>query len=109
VLWIAGSEKWSINTGGTAVLYGANDHANTMLTLNPGEWVRVIGKGNLRLLNDEVVKLSKSGHPADHVYAETHLYREETLTTATLAATSGREVCLAQVMGQSAPIYLSIP
>ena len=71
VLWIAGGEKWSTNTGGNAVLYGANDHANTMLTLSPGEWVRVIGKGNLRLLNDQVLHLIKSGHPADHVYAQT--------------------------------------
>jgi hypothetical protein len=95
--------------GWCAVLYGANDHANTMLTLNPGEWVRVIGKGHLRPLDGELVDLSRLGHPPDHVYAQTSLYREETLATATLAATLGREVCLTQVIGQSAPIDLVIP
>jgi hypothetical protein len=73
VLWIAGGEKWRTNTGGDAVLYGANDHANTMLTLNPGEWVRVIGKGHLRPLDGELVDLSRLGHPPDHVYAQTSL------------------------------------
>jgi hypothetical protein len=46
-LWIASSERWSTNTGDGVILYGSNDHPNTMLTLLPGEWVRVIGKGHL--------------------------------------------------------------
>ena len=107
-LWIAAREQWSTHTGGAVTLYGANDHANTMLTLNPGEWVRVIGKGHLAL-GEDLVKRTLLGHPADHVYAQASLYREETLITPTQSATASREVCLAQTQGQSVPIQLAIP
>jgi hypothetical protein len=107
-LWIAAGEQWSTNTGGTVTLYGAIDHANTMLTLNPGEWVRVIGKGHLAL-DQDLVKRVLSDHPADYVYAQASLYHQETLITPTLSATVGREVCLAQTQGQSIAIQLAIP
>jgi hypothetical protein len=107
-LWIAASKQWSTNSGGGVFLYGADDQANTMLTLNPGEWVRVIGKGHLSLQED-LVKLTISGEPADYVYVKSSLYRQETLITPTLSATASREVCLAQTQGQSVPIQLTIP
>lgn len=107
-LWIAADEQWSTNTGGNVVLYGADDHSNTMLTLNPGESVRIIGKGHIAL-GEDVVKLALSGRPADEVYAQASLYREKTLITAAQSATAGREVCLAQTHGQSVPIQLTIP
>ena len=108
VLWIAADGRWSTNTGGSAALYGNDDYTNTMLTLEPGQWIRVIGKGSLRL-DDSVVKLVGSGASADHAYAEAILFREETMVTATQSATVGREVCVAQTPGQSVPIQLSIP
>jgi len=108
VLWIAAGEQWSTNTGGGVILYGANDHANTMLTLNPGEWLRVVGKGHL-VLDKSLVKLTLSGHPADHVYAQASIYRAETLITPTQSATLSREVCLAQTHEQTVPIQLAIP
>jgi hypothetical protein len=111
-LWIASdeqsSEQWSTNTGGGLTLYGASDHANTMLTLNPGEWVRVFGKGDL-YLGEQLVEFSRSGHPADHLYAQTSLSREELLITPTQSAGVGQEVCLAQTRGQTIPIELTIP
>ena len=107
-LWIAAGEKWSTNTGGGVILYGSLDHANTMLTLNPGERVRIIGKGHL-ILDEHLVKLAMSDHPADHVYVQASLYRDETLITPTQSATTSREVCLAQTQGQSVPIQLAIP
>src|ERR1700680_1715098 len=58
-LWIAADDRWSTNSGGSAILYGANDHANTMMTLNPGEWVRVIATGDLNL-DADVIKLTLS-------------------------------------------------
>jgi hypothetical protein len=106
-LWIASSKQWSTDSGGV-ILYGADNHANTMLTLNPGEWVRVIGKGHL-VLDEDLVKLSKSGQPADYVYVKSSVYRQETLITPTLSATASREVCLAQTQGQSVPVQLTIP
>ncbi len=106
-LWIA-SDQWSTNTAGSVILYGANNHPHTMLTLNPGEWVRVIGKGHLDLSN-ELVSLVVSGHPADHMYAEASLYRQETLITPTESASVSREVCLKRTQGQSLPIQLTMP
>jgi hypothetical protein len=102
VLWIASSERWSTNAGGGVILYGSNDHPNTMLTLKPGEWVRVIGKGHL-------IEFTSFGDPADQAYATASLFREETLITPTQSATVKREVCLAQTRGQSVPIQLAIP
>jgi hypothetical protein len=108
VLWIAAGERWSTNTGGSAILYGANGHANTMLTLNPGEWVRVIAKGHFDL-DADLIKLTHSGHPADQANAQASLFREDTLITPMQSATVAREVCMAKTQGQTVPIQLSIP
>jgi hypothetical protein len=108
VLWIAADERWSTDAGGYAALYGNDDHANTMLTLEPGQWVRVIAKGHFRL-DDSVTKLVGSVASANHAYAQTTLFRKETMITARQSATVAREVCVAQTHGQSVPIQLSIP
>src|SRR6266849_1136046 len=102
-LWIASSERWSTNTGGGVILYGSNDHPNTMLILMPGEWVRVIGKGHL--IRGDFTSFSD---PADQAYATASLFREETLITPTQSATVKRQVCLAQTRGQSIAIQLAI-
>jgi len=109
-LWIAaGDDQWDANTGGGVVLYGDNDHADTMLSLNPGQWVRIVGTGKFTLpkdgLNDEFIRL----HPVGRVYAQASLYRDETLIKPTQSATVSREVCIAQTHGQSVPIELVIP
>jgi hypothetical protein len=106
-LWIAAGSRWSTNSGGVVALYGSPEHASTMLTLNPGEWVRVIGRGHLRL--DENIKPLLSDHPADQVYAQASIYRDETLITPTQSANTSHEACLAQTQGQSIPIELTIP
>jgi hypothetical protein len=77
VLWVVAGERWSTNAGGGASLYGASDHASTMLTLNPGEWVRVIAKGHF----DHDAEFTHSGYPADQANAQTSLFREETFIT----------------------------
>ena len=106
-LWIGAGDYWRTNTGGGVTLYGAEDHANTMLTLNPGEWVRIIGKGHLTLVGS--VHNDMSTNPVDRVYAEASVFHEETLITPTQSATVSREVCLAQTHGESIPIRLTIP
>jgi hypothetical protein len=62
VLWIAAGERWSTDGGGSAILYGANDHANTMLALNPGEWIRVVAMGHFDI-DENLAKLTRSDHP----------------------------------------------
>ena len=66
--------------GGSAILYGADDHANTMLTLKPGEWVRIIAKGHFRL-DEDLLKLIRSGYPADHASARQRSKSEEPYET----------------------------
>ncbi len=92
-LWIASdadsSEQWSTDTGGDLTLYGGSD-------------------GDL-YLGQKLVELSRSGHPADHLYAKTSLSREELLITPTQSAGVGQEVCLDQTRGQAIPIELTIP
>jgi hypothetical protein len=105
-LWIAGDGWWT--TAGGAMLYGADSHANTVLTVKPGEWVRLAAKGNLQLDHD-VLELIKSGFPADHAYAKSSLLREETLITPRHSATVATEVCVAQTEGQSVPMHLTVP
>ncbi len=79
-----------------------------MLTLNPGESARIIGKGKIVLPKDGVsIDLSDSGHGVDHVYAQVSLYRVETLLAPTAAATVSREACLRQTQGQTVPIVLT--
>jgi hypothetical protein len=107
-LWIQAGDRWSANGGGSAIFYGADDHANTTVTLNPGEWVRIIAKGHFRL-DDYPLQFTLAGNPADQVNAQTSLFRATTLITPTQAATSIQEVCIAKTQGQSIPIELSIP
>jgi hypothetical protein len=105
VLWIGGT-KWSANTGGTVFLYGAEDHPGTVLTLQPGEWVRVIGKGHIALPSgdDGVVKLINIGDGVDHANARVALSSTETLLSSPGGATVSREVCPKQSQGRDAPI-----
>ena len=109
-LWIAAGERWSTNMGGTAILYGADDHANTMLTLKPGEWARVVAKARngLDALEGDVPELTKLAS-VDHAWAESSLSREETQITAKHSATVARELCIDQTHSQSAPFQLTMP
>ena len=107
-MWIEAGERWGTDTGGSAILYNANDRPNTMVTLNPGEWVRVIAKGHFRL-EDLAMKFTLSGDPADQVNAKASLFHAETLITPTQSVTVIREVCTAKTQGQPIPIQLSIP
>jgi len=107
-LWIAAGNHWSTNTGGDVTLYGAEDHKRTIVTLNPGEWVRIIGKGQLSL-EDDTIKLAMQDQPPDQLYAEASVYRNQMLITPTQSATVSKEICIEQKHASSAPIQLTIP
>ncbi len=109
-LWIAAEDgEWSTNTGGSVSLYGDDDHAGTMVSLKPGQWVRIVGTGKFSDPSDghgdELIRL----HPVGQVYARAALYREQTLITPTAYATVSREVCIEQTHAQTVPIQLTIP
>ena len=107
-LWIAGDHRWSTNMGGSEFLYGADNHANTMLTLKPGEWVRVRARGYLGPSRN-LLDLMKANIPVDHAYAKSSLFREETLITSRNAATVASELCINQTVGASVSIQLTVP
>jgi hypothetical protein len=106
-LWIEANGRWKTNTAGSAILYGANEHANTMLTLNPGELMRVVADGHFDL-DEDLIKLTLSGYPADRAYAQASLFSEQILITASQSATVAREICMSKMQGQTIPIELSV-
>ena len=77
--WLAGA-KWSTSTGGTVTLYGDNDHPGSMLRLDPGEWVRIVGIGRITLDDDQ--KRLAAHDPVSQMNAQTSIYRDGTLLTA---------------------------
>jgi hypothetical protein len=99
-LWIGGAQ-WTANTGGTVLLYGDDEHPDTMLTLQPGQSVRLTGMGWISLPGNEV------SDPVSHVNASASLYNSETLLDATAAATVHHEVCRRELQGPSIPIAIT--
>ncbi len=94
-LWIAAGEESSSNTGGDVTMYGDEQHSATMLTLNPGDSVRIVGRGQFALPADGIHDvINNFTHPIDHVYARASLFRVQTLVTATARASVSTEVCL---------------
>ena len=61
ILSITGGDHWSARTGpgGSAVLYGGDDRPGTMLSLQPGQWARIIGEDRSDLpgaLNADLIR-----------------------------------------------------
>lgn len=108
VLWIGG-RQWSANTGGTVYLYGADSHPGSMVTLNPGESVRIIGKGNLDLpsRDSNVLTLIRRGDAVDHAFAKISLSTNERLLAPEGDVTVSREACLSQIQGRNLPLTVA--
>jgi hypothetical protein len=106
-LWIGG-KHWSANTGGGITLYGATSHPDTMVSLHPGEWVRIVGKGDISLPSDgNVEDFIRRGDAVDHMNARVSLYKAETLLTSTAGGTVTREVCISQDEQQGVPVAVT--
>jgi len=105
-LWIAG-RNWRSNSGGGFRLYGDENHPGTMLAINQGEWVRILGKGRIYSPPSLVGELTHSEGPADRAYAEVSLIRAETLLTAKATATVRHKICLNETWGRSIPLVLT--
>lgn len=101
-LWVGG-KRWSADTGGVIALYGDDNHSSTMITLHPGESVRIVGKGKITLPeNSDEIKVADD--PATHANVQTTVFQDETLLTSTASATSSKKVCFHSVQGQSLPL-----
>ena len=108
VLWLGG-ETWSESqgSGSEIALYGADDHPDTMLTLRPGEWVQVTGKGKLTLSNN-VLPLVRNGDVASYANANVSIYGVEETPSATASATTAQGVCLIQSQGPNVAVKVSV-
>ena len=103
-LWLAGA-NCSTSTGGTVTLYGDNDHPGSMLRLDPGEWVRIVGIGRITLDDDQ--KRLAAHDPVSQMNAQTSIYRDETLLTASASATLSKNVCFDHNQGPSVKVRIN--
>jgi hypothetical protein len=79
-----------------------------MVSLHPGEWIRIVGKGDISLPSDgNVDDLIRRGDAVDHISARVSLYKTETLLTSTTGATVSREVCLRQDEQRGVPVVVT--
>ena len=105
--WAAAGDKWIMGLVGVR-LYGAEDHAGTMITLGPGGWVRIKAKDKIRDPLDYGITVKRSDSSAiDHAYAQVSLFHLETLVAATSSATISYEICLRQTHDGGAPISIT--
>ena len=80
---------------------GADDHPGTMLTLQPGEWARIIGRGRL---SEDFLPLIRNGDVVSNANARVSIYRNETVLSASASATMSQGVCLNQSQGPTVAV-----
>ena len=106
--WIGGTKwEWTSSEGDVA-LYGASQHPGTMLTMHPGEWVRIIGTGKITR-PDDVMRFIRNGDAVNHANAQVSIHEVETLLTANAEATISHGVCPNRSQGPSAGMKLDVP
>jgi len=107
VLWLGG-ERWSESQslGSDVALYGAKDHPDTMLTLRPGEWAQLTGKGKFTLSNN-VLPLVHRGDAASYANANVSIYGVEEVLSATASKAMGHGACLIQSQGPNVAVKVS--
>jgi hypothetical protein len=102
-LWLGG-KHWESNMGGSVTLYGNSNHSASMVTLQPGQWVTIRGKGEILRPADGP---SVSRHEINWIDARTLIYRDETLVTGSAVATVSGGYCIGQTQGpRSLPIQM---
>ena len=106
--WIGGTRwEWTSSEGEVA-LYGASQHPGTMLTMHPGEWVRIIGTGIITRPED-VMRFIRNGDAVNHANAQVSIHEVETLLTANAYATISHGVCPNRSQGPSVAMKLDMP
>ena len=64
-----------------------------MLTMHPGEWVRIIGTGKIILPEKVVMRFIRNGDAVNHANAQVSIHEVETLLAANASATISHGVC----------------
>ena len=107
--WIGGTRwEWTSSEGGDVALYGASQHPGTMLTMHPGEWVRIIGTGKITRPED-VMRLIRNGDAVNHANAQVSIHEVGTLWTANANATTSHGVCPNRSQGPGVAMKLDVP
>jgi hypothetical protein len=106
--WIGGTRWECTSSEGDVALYGASHHPGTMLTMHPGEWVRMIGTGIITRPAD-VMRFIRNGDAVNHANAQVSIHEVETLLTANAYATISHAVCPNRAQGPSVAMKLEIP
>ena len=105
-----GGARWdeTDSTWGEIALYGASQHPGTMLTMRPGEWVRIIGTGKITRPED-VMPLIRNGDEVNHANAQVSFHEVETLLTANASAMISHAVCPSRSQGPSVAMNATSP
>ena len=107
--WIGGTKwEWTSSEGGEIALYGARQHPGTMLTMHPGEWVRIIGTGKITR-PEEVMHFIRNGDEVNHANAQVSIHEVETVLTTNTSATISHGVCPNRSQGPSVAMKLDVP
>jgi hypothetical protein len=96
--------SWTSTVGGGVRLYGKDDHPGTMLTLQPGEWAQIIGKG--RIIDPGLPPLARSKDAVADLNATIQIMQNETLLTSADVAITEQSFCLNKTQGPGIPIQL---
>jgi hypothetical protein len=107
VLWIGGT-GWDQSTSVGTNLYGRDDHPETMLTLSPGEWVRISAKSAFGFqFDDQDRSKIRGGRPVDHVTARSSIFSTEVVVAPTATASVSRQLCILQRRGGDIPLTIA--
>jgi hypothetical protein len=108
VLWLGGKQWETTAAGVAASLYGADGHPETLLSLQPGESVRVTGKAKFRPLGEShVVGHPSRGDTIEHANARSTITRTETMLGATTSASVSNVMCIVSRRGPNVPVKVS--
>ena len=105
-----GGARWDVSDSswGEVALYGASQHPGTMLTIHPGEWVRIIGTVKITR-PEEFMRFIRNGDAVNHANAQVSIREVETLLTANAYATFSHGVCQNRSQGPSVAMKLDVP
>jgi hypothetical protein len=107
-LWVGGKQWETTAADIRASLYGADGHPETLLSLQPGESVRVTGKSKIVPRGEHHVTSHPSrGDTIDHANARSTITRTETMLGARTSASVSNVMCVISRQGPDVPIKIS--
>ena len=108
VLWLGGRQWKTTAAGVGAMLYGDDGHPGTILTLQPGESVRITGRDRIRPLEDSIVVAHiRKGDVIDHANAQATIAQTEMIVGATTSASVSQQMCVISRKGPDVPVKVS--